>query len=254
MSLKSFGGSVLVHLLILLFVFCLGWFTSDNLSVSIFPPSIGWKDDSQLESKIEALEDSLGSLTIAEAVSIGVIENLEVLIFRKSDENDSLRLIIKHIRKQSEQRREEFDVMIAEDSARVVEIYRLALENLGVIPNMSERLTFREIGHGAKFLSDYQGMQLELYEVNQSYKALNENFVLQRLALTESKKLVNIKESKFQVAVEQRDEYKAAYESVTGFWKNRIIIGIGYGGQFSFNNDQVTHGVQIGVFFKIWDL
>jgi len=81
-SVKSFFGSTIIHLLI---AFAIGWIASDSISISIFPFNISFKDDSKLHSTIADLKFKQDSLLQDNAIREGVIINLEGLIFKRGD-------------------------------------------------------------------------------------------------------------------------------------------------------------------------
>lgn len=247
-SVKSFFGSTVIHLLI---AFVIGWFASDSISISIFPFDISFKDDSQLYDVIEDLQFKQDSLLRDNAIREGININLERLIFKSADTIDSLESVIASVRMQSGKKAEAIDSIIAVDSANAVEQYRVMLMNLGIVPDFTAHLTFREIGHGAIFLSNYQGLQLELLLTNTTYDVLKDKYNLRQQAFNELAK-VNAN-NKLILANErqQKNEWKTAYENETGFLKDRIILGIGYGAGFNFNNEKVTTSIQAGIYFKL---
>ena len=256
MSLKSVLGSGLLHVAVILSIgFISGWISGDKFYISMWPPGIHEKTDSQtLIDSIAVIKKELVMLRTEKEISIGVRESLANSLNISSETIDSLERVIRWITRQDQAKQEQLDEMFARDSATTIKQYRLALENLGVIPNMSERLTFREIGLGAKLLNGFTSLKLEYNVLGKKYTQLEKSFSIQDLDLAECNSLNGINDEIITAIQRESNSYRLAYESANSFWKDRIIFGIGYGGQFNFNDNQVTHGVQAGVFIKLGSL
>lgn len=164
---------------------------------------------------------------------------------------DSLEAVVVRIRKQSAQQELQVDSLIADDSSRAVEQYRIALMNLGVVPDMSERLSFKEIGHGAKFMFQFQGLALQVNVADQTNIDLQEALVLQEMIEDEQDIIIRTKDELLMWSSEEVQLYKTAYEQSTRFMANRLIVYLGFGG--SYTADQVIRpSIQLGLGVRIW--
>ena len=145
----------------------------------------------------------------------------------------------------------ELDSLIAMDSTQVVKLYRIALENLGIIPNMGERLTFREIGYGAKFLTKIPQLELKINLHNRAYNTL-EALVTTREATIFNLESLNAAERRTNEQSElQSDLYKAAYENTQRFWYSRLVVSAGVGVSY-LTNKTFEPSLYVGIGIKLW--
>jgi len=203
-----------------------------------------------LESQIRIIEQEKKELDEQIMISEGIIQNLNSLVGNKVETIDSLKSIIARIRRQSFQKQLEIDSLIAFDSSKAVEQYRLALETLGVIPDMADRLTLREIGYGAKFLFGYSGMQLQIHLQEQAFNELESLLSLKESIITEQINIISTSKKILKKTGLEVDLYKSAYEDATRFWANRISLVIG--GTSNYVNGTVHFGVGATLGIKIW--
>ena len=235
-SWKAIPASIIISVLITL-VFCY-WMQSKA------------DDSDNLSQQIKIIQKEKDSLDAQVLVSYGIIENLNGLIGYKVETIDSLMMVLRRIRRQSHNRQMEIDSLIASDSSRAIQQYRIALETLGVIPDMSARLTLREIGYGAKFLSDYQGMQLQVHLQAEAFNELELLIILKEDVITEQKNIIISKEKKVEQTEMESDLYKAAYEDVTRFMANRIVVVAG--GTTVYVNGVFHFGAGVTFGLKLW--
>ncbi len=144
----------------------------------------------------------------------------------------------------------ELDSLIAMDSTKVVKLYRIALENLGIIPNMGERLTFREIGYGVKFLTKIPQLELKINLHNRAYNTLEALVTTREATIFDLESLNSAERRTNEQSELQSDLYKSAYEHATRFWANRIVFSVGGTGVYVSGVFHFGVGATLGI--RLW--
>ena len=201
--------------------------------------------------QLQIIEVQKDKLKKAIKTSEEVINRKQKLLSFNAVTIDSLQGVIVRIIQQSSEQVIQIDQLIADDSSRAVEQYRIALQNLGVVPDMSERLTFREIGHGAKFMFQFQGLQLQVSVDAQRTVALTETMLLHQQVIAEQNKIIIANDELLMWSSEEVELYKSAYEESSRWMANRIVLSLTFGGSYGF--DQIVRpSIQLGLGVRIW--
>lgn len=188
---------------------------------------IGWSlhpdDKSQeviakYEKRIEASKDSLNKIIQVKQKEIDSLKSLEP------------KIIIRYKEKQ-----QDIDSVIAVDSLNSIIEYRSGLKSLGVEPDLTENLTFREIGFGAKFFNKLQeSIDLLLLKdnINQKQTLINDQL-----------------QSKIELLISENELLKLKECPEPSFWYRRFIVYIGLG--MGYNGEKIEPNAQIGVGINI---
>lgn len=231
--------AVLLSLLTHAILFFAGWFANDYFN----------NDNSFVEEQIEYLQSQRDSLVTEIAVGEQKISLLKDLAGTQRFKIDSLEVELIKIKQLYRLKGKTIDSLIAKDSTNAIEQYRLALQNLGVIPDMSERLTLREIGYGAKFISEIPSINLQLSILEMTNKNYERLDSIRIATIAEYEKQEIKYDRLIRNGTHQTEVYRQAYENATRFWANRIIVYLGVGANY---NETIKPGLQLGVGIKIW--
>lgn len=239
MSWKSFAIAVFTHVLF----FIAGWFANDYLNPN---------NSAILEEQIKIAEREKDSLKTEIQLGDARVNVLKGLANYQTKKIDSLKNELKKIRRSNKRKSATIDSLIADDSTRAIEQYRIALQNLGIIPDMSERLTLREIGHGAKFMNDIPSLQLQTYLMQSTIDEQDELIETKDETITELENSRNNWKRMNQQSENQTNLYKLAYENATRFWANRLVASIGIGVNYNPISKGIDTGLQLHVGFRLW--
>lgn len=137
---------------------------------------------------------------------------------------------------------QEIDSSIAQDSAKATDKYRIGLSELGVVPDQTPDLTYREIGFGAKFFSELM-QKTELLAVSDHIQTEQQQQISTLSeAYKSSKREIELLKAKNQQEIEQLKTDKS-------FWEDRFPLTVGGGLGYDFNHKQVIP--MVGVIWGI---
>lgn len=203
-----------------------------------------------LEQQIETIQQQK---EILETEKESILENIATLNEIGNEQREEINFLVRKIADMEqtiEVKQVEIDSLIAMDSTKVVKLYRIALENLGIIPNMGERLTFREIGYGVKFLTKIPQLELKINLQNTAFDGLQSLVTTKNKIITELEHLNSTEKRITKQSELQSDLYKAAYAHATRFWARRIVFSVG--GTTVYVNGVIHFGVGATFGFRLW--
>ncbi len=126
----------------------------------------------------------------------------------------------------------EIDSLISQDSTQSIPQYRLNMNVLGVSPDETTGLTYREIGFGAKFFTELRAKREEKLILEEIDRQKTEQLTTMNEALKSSKRENELQKLKHKQEIEQMKTDKS-------FWEDRFPLVIGGGLGYDFNHKQV---------------
>lgn len=162
--------------------------------------------------------------------------------------SDSLENVIKSINEKKPA--EKLDSLIKKDSLKVYQYFRQQLTILGVTPDFGTILSKREVGYGAKFMSEIPGLRLKIQ--NYEFDVVAYKHQLKSRDSTEAllKHQLALKDTIISNTTKDVDTYRLQFEKTQKFWFDRwaivggptvvvnslgnIIVGFGITGGFTF--------------------
>lgn len=134
------------------------------------------------------------------------------------------------------------DSSIAKDSTNAIPEYRQAITLFNWLPDASSLLTFREIGIGAKIITEASGMKLKIKNYESALLKEQEINIKYEDQLSYCNEISKLKDTTI-------DFWKEEYAKTQSFWYERFIIYTGLG--INYNGTNVVTGIQAGIGIKI---
>lgn len=209
----------ITYLIIIVLVFFLFLSKCGNEAIIIPPDDEKIK---QLESEIENKTKEIASLKI---------------------ERDQLLESNQHIKIITIEATEKIDSSIAKDSANAISEYRKSLQLFEHIPDITDLLTYREIGLGSKIITEANGMKLR---INNYEAALQKEKQISEMYLLMGETYRDIISEMSGSA----EYYQVKYGQTQKFWYDRFVVVVGPGIGYSGNEFVPVFGITVGV--KLW--
>lgn len=171
------------------------------------------------------------------------IQNKQFYIDSLTNKIDSLSNLSHRIDSIIIEKISDIDISIAKDSANSIKEYRKSIFLFNYKADLTDYLTYREIGIGSKIITEAYGWKLKLNNNEQiiaNYKeiGLNKDIQLNNLKKINENKNIELK------------YWQKEYEKTQNFFYDRFVISIGVGGGYTGEDFQPFIGLTFGI--KIW--
>ena len=136
----------------------------------------------------------------------------------------------------------EIDSSISKDSSNAIPEYRQALTLFNYLPAAADILTLREIGLGAKIITEAYGMTLRIKNYE---SALN----IEEEINNKFKEQISLKDSTIGIKNSSIKFWENKYKETQSFWFDRFIFYAGIG--INYNGTNVEPGIQFGIGIRL---